>query len=123
MIFAEPRFATAMLQDRDLAGLADCNDELDRVVNELLERRPDIGTLFLVGHLPVGGHQARSLTTSPLLRWHARSAPSVISEKSLQTSASCSFRIPSLSYPSRAFSPASAVCRCNPSPRLFTIHA
>jgi light-independent protochlorophyllide reductase subunit N len=52
MIFAEPRFATAVLQDRDLAGLADCNDELDRVVNELLERRPDIGTLFLVASCP-----------------------------------------------------------------------
>ena len=52
MIFAEPRFATAVLQDRDLAGLADCNDELDRVVNELLARRPDIGTLFLVASCP-----------------------------------------------------------------------
>ena len=52
MIFAEPRFATAILQDRDLAGLADCNDELDRVVTELLARRPDIGTLFLVGSCP-----------------------------------------------------------------------
>ncbi len=52
MIFAEPRFATAILQDRDLAGMADCNDELDRVVAELLARRPDIGTLFLVGSCP-----------------------------------------------------------------------
>jgi light-independent protochlorophyllide reductase subunit N len=52
MIFAEPRFATAILQDRDLAGMADCNDELDRVVDELLARRPDIGTLFLVGSCP-----------------------------------------------------------------------
>ncbi len=52
MIFAEPRFATAILQDRDLAGIADCNDELDRVVGELLARRPDIGTLFLVGSCP-----------------------------------------------------------------------
>ncbi len=52
MIFAEPRFATAILQDRDLAGLADCNEELDRVVTELLARRPDIGTLFLVGSCP-----------------------------------------------------------------------
>jgi light-independent protochlorophyllide reductase subunit N len=52
MIFAEPRFATAILQDRDLAGMADCNDELDRVVGELLARRPDIGTLFLVGSCP-----------------------------------------------------------------------
>jgi light-independent protochlorophyllide reductase subunit N len=52
MIFAEPRFATAILQDRDLAGLADCNEELDRVVTELLARRPDITTLFLVGSCP-----------------------------------------------------------------------
>ena len=52
MIFAEPRFATAILQERDLAGMADCNEELDRVVNELLARRPDITTLFLVGSCP-----------------------------------------------------------------------
>ncbi len=52
MIFAEPRFATAILGDRDLAGMADCNDELDRVVGELLARRPDVGTLFLVGSCP-----------------------------------------------------------------------
>jgi len=52
MIFAEPRFGTAILQDRDLAGLADCNEELDRVVAELLARRPDIGTLFLVASCP-----------------------------------------------------------------------
>ena len=29
MIFAEPRFATAIIDERDLAGLADMNDELD----------------------------------------------------------------------------------------------
>ncbi len=52
MIFAEPRFATAILSERDLAGLADANDELDRVVTQLLDRRPDIGTLFLVGSCP-----------------------------------------------------------------------
>ncbi|MEM6543558.1 MAG: ferredoxin:protochlorophyllide reductase (ATP-dependent) subunit N [Pseudomonadota bacterium] len=52
MIFAEPRFATAILQDRDLAGMADCHEELDRVVNELLARRPEIKTLFLVGSCP-----------------------------------------------------------------------
>lgn len=52
MIFAEPRFATAILDERDLAGLADCNDELDRVVAQLLERRPEIRTLFLVGSCP-----------------------------------------------------------------------
>jgi light-independent protochlorophyllide reductase subunit N len=52
MIFAEPRFATAILDERDLAGLADANDELDRVVQRLLERRPDVKTLFLVGSCP-----------------------------------------------------------------------
>jgi light-independent protochlorophyllide reductase subunit N len=52
MIFAEPRFATAIIDERDLAGLADCHDELDRVVNRLLERRPEIRTLFLVGSCP-----------------------------------------------------------------------
>jgi light-independent protochlorophyllide reductase subunit N len=52
MIFAEPRFGTAILTDRDLAGLADANDELDRVCATLLERRPDITTLFLVGSCP-----------------------------------------------------------------------
>ncbi|MFZ5558092.1 MAG: ferredoxin:protochlorophyllide reductase (ATP-dependent) subunit N [Pseudomonadota bacterium] len=52
MIFAEPRFGTAVLTDRDLAGLADANDELDRICVTLLERRPDIGTLFLVGSCP-----------------------------------------------------------------------
>ncbi len=52
MIFAEPRFATAILGERDLAGLADCDVELDRVVGQLLSRRPDIRTLFLVGSCP-----------------------------------------------------------------------
>jgi len=52
MIFAEPRFATAIIGERDLAGLADCNAELDRVVTQLLERRPEITTLFLVGSCP-----------------------------------------------------------------------
>jgi light-independent protochlorophyllide reductase subunit N len=52
MIFAEPRFATAILDERDLAGLADANEELDRVVQRLLQRRPDIRTLFLVGSCP-----------------------------------------------------------------------
>jgi len=52
MIFAEPRFATAILDERDLAGLADANDELDRCVQRLLARRPDIKTLFLVGSCP-----------------------------------------------------------------------
>ncbi|MEY4675679.1 MAG: light-independent protochlorophyllide reductase, subunit [Pseudomonadota bacterium] len=52
MIFAEPRFGTAIIDERDLAGLADANDELDKVVNKLLTRRPDIRTLFLVGSCP-----------------------------------------------------------------------
>jgi light-independent protochlorophyllide reductase subunit N len=52
MIFAEPRFATAIIDERDLAGLADCNEELDRVVTRLLERRPEIKLLFLVGSCP-----------------------------------------------------------------------
>jgi light-independent protochlorophyllide reductase subunit N len=52
MIFAEPRFATAIIDERDLAGLADCHEELDRVVKRLLERRPDIRMLFLVGSCP-----------------------------------------------------------------------
>ncbi len=52
MIFAEPRFATAIIDERDLAGMADANDELDRVVEQLLQRRPDIRLLFLVGSCP-----------------------------------------------------------------------
>jgi light-independent protochlorophyllide reductase subunit N len=52
MIFAEPRFATAIIEERDLAGLADCNEELDRVVDRLLDRRPEIKMLFLVGSCP-----------------------------------------------------------------------
>ena len=52
MIFAEPRFATAIMEERDLAGLADANDELDRIVGKLIERRPDIKLLFLVGSCP-----------------------------------------------------------------------
>jgi light-independent protochlorophyllide reductase subunit N len=52
MIFAEPRFATAIIDERDLAGLADAQDELDRVVARLLERRGEIRTLFLVGSCP-----------------------------------------------------------------------
>lgn len=52
MIFAEPRFGTAIIDERDLAGLADVNEELDRVVGQLVARRPDIKTLFLVGSCP-----------------------------------------------------------------------
>ncbi len=52
MIFAEPRFATAIIEERDLAGMADCHEELDRLVDRLLARRPEIRTLFLVGSCP-----------------------------------------------------------------------
>jgi light-independent protochlorophyllide reductase subunit N len=52
MIFAEPRFGTAILTDRDLAGMADANEELDRVCASILERRPELRTLFLVGSCP-----------------------------------------------------------------------
>ena len=52
MIFAEPRFGTAIIDERDLAGLADAQDELDRVVDELLAKRPGIRMLFLVGSCP-----------------------------------------------------------------------
>lgn len=52
MIFAEPRFGTAILEETDLAGMADANEELDREVARLLARRPDIKQLFLVGSCP-----------------------------------------------------------------------
>jgi light-independent protochlorophyllide reductase subunit N len=52
MIFAEPRFATAIIDERDLAGLADAHEELDKVVTRLLARRPEIRQLFLVGSCP-----------------------------------------------------------------------
>ncbi|MEM7718929.1 MAG: ferredoxin:protochlorophyllide reductase (ATP-dependent) subunit N [Pseudomonadota bacterium] len=52
MIFAEPRFGTAILEETDLAGMADAQAELDREVEKLLSRRPDIRRLFLVGSCP-----------------------------------------------------------------------
>ncbi|MBF9042865.1 ferredoxin:protochlorophyllide reductase (ATP-dependent) subunit N [Rhodobacterales bacterium HKCCE4037] len=52
MIFAEPRFGTAILEETDLAGMADAHAELDREVARLLSRRPDIRQLFLVGSCP-----------------------------------------------------------------------
>ncbi|MBC6408326.1 MAG: ferredoxin:protochlorophyllide reductase (ATP-dependent) subunit N [Rhodobacteraceae bacterium] len=52
MIFAEPRFGTAILEEIDLAGLADAQAELDRMVDELLARRQGIRQLFLVGSCP-----------------------------------------------------------------------
>ena len=52
MIFAEPRFGTAILEESDLAGMADMHDELDREVARLLARRGDIRQIFLVGSCP-----------------------------------------------------------------------
>ncbi|KRS19066.1 ferredoxin:protochlorophyllide reductase (ATP-dependent) subunit N [Roseovarius indicus] len=52
MIFAEPRFGTAILEETDLAGLADAQAELERDVDRLLARRTDIRQLFLVGSCP-----------------------------------------------------------------------
>jgi light-independent protochlorophyllide reductase subunit N len=52
MIFAEPRFGTAILEETDLAGMADAQTEIDREVARLLARRPDIRQLFLVGSCP-----------------------------------------------------------------------
>jgi light-independent protochlorophyllide reductase subunit N len=52
MIFAEPRFGTAIMEEKDLAGLTDANDEIDRIVTQLIARRPDIKLLFLVGSCP-----------------------------------------------------------------------
>jgi light-independent protochlorophyllide reductase subunit N len=52
MIFAQPRFGTAILEEKDLAGLADSQTEIDREVSRLLTRRPDIKQLFLVGSCP-----------------------------------------------------------------------
>jgi len=52
MIFAEPRFGTAILEESDLAGMADAQAEIDREVARLLSRRSDIRQLFLVGSCP-----------------------------------------------------------------------
>lgn len=76
MIFAEPRFGTAIMEERDLAGIADMNDELDAVVEKLLKRRPEIRLLFLVGSCPsevikldlAKAAQRLSLTHSPEVR-------------------------------------------------------
>ena len=44
MIFAEPRFATAILEEGDLAGLNDAHDELDREVARLSSAAPTSGS-------------------------------------------------------------------------------
>ena len=75
MIFAEPRFATAIIDERDLAGLADANDELDRVASQLLARRPDIKLLFLVGSCP--SEVIKLDLSRAALRLSARFSPNV----------------------------------------------
>ncbi len=75
MIFAEPRFATAIIEDKDLAGSCDPHDELDRVVAELLARRGDIRTLFLVGSCP--SEVIKLDLSRAASRLNARFAPSV----------------------------------------------
>ena len=58
MIFAEPRFATAILDERDLAGIADIDDELDRVVAAV--RAPARHQAAVPRQLlPLGSHQDR----------------------------------------------------------------
>ena len=59
MIFAEPRFATAIIDERDLAGLADSNEELDRVVGQLLDAPARYPAAVPGRLLPVRGDQAR----------------------------------------------------------------
>jgi light-independent protochlorophyllide reductase subunit N len=46
MIFAEPRFGTAILEEKDLAGMADAHEELDREVETLLSRRQILNNCF-----------------------------------------------------------------------------
>jgi len=75
MIFAEPRFATAIIDERDLAGLADANDELDRVVTRLIDRRPEIKMLFLVGSCP--SEVIKLDLSRAALRLNARFAPAL----------------------------------------------
>ena len=75
MIFAEPRFATAIIDERDLAGLADMNEELDRVVSRLIERRPEIKLLFLVGSCP--SEVIKLDLSRAALRLSSRLAPAV----------------------------------------------
>jgi light-independent protochlorophyllide reductase subunit N len=75
MIFAEPRFATAIIGERELAGINDANEELDRVVDQLLARRPDIAVLFLVGSCP--SEVIKLDLSRAALRLSARHSPTV----------------------------------------------
>ena len=59
MVFAEPRFATAIMEERDLAGLADANEELDRVVDEAAGAASGHPPALPGRVMPIGGDQAR----------------------------------------------------------------
>jgi light-independent protochlorophyllide reductase subunit N len=71
MIFAEPRFATAIIDERDLAGLADANEELDRVVKRLLEPvRSYQAGLVARRATPVVAIYAKRTGPELLRQWH-----------------------------------------------------
>ena len=59
MIFAEPRFATAILEERDLAGIADIDDELDRVVGAAAGAPPRHQAAVPRRLVPLRSHQDR----------------------------------------------------------------
>ena len=96
MIFAEPRFATAIIDERDLAGLSDANDELDAVVTQLLQRRPDIKLLFLVGSCPSEVIKLDLSRAASRLRW-SRSGTLVAAWAASAYSAAARSRSPSRS--------------------------
>ena len=60
MIFAEPRFATAILEDRDLAGVADIDDELDARRRSAAGATPRDQASVSCRLLPVRSDQDRS---------------------------------------------------------------
>jgi hypothetical protein len=84
MIFAEPRFGTAILGERDLAGLADANEELDRVRRSAARTAPRHRDAVSGGLVSVGSDQARSAprgrTTQPALL-SARAHPQLFGER------------------------------------------
>jgi hypothetical protein len=71
MIFAEPRFATAIIDERDLAGMADMNDELDKGGDAASGTPPRNQAAGPGGLLPVGSHQARPAARGQPPEWRA----------------------------------------------------
>ena len=61
MIFAEPRFATAIIDERDLAGLGDANDGTGPGGDAAARAAPGHPAAVPGRLLPVGGDQARSV--------------------------------------------------------------